>query len=327
MPDTLPSFDDLYREADRLAARVPVAVAGGADGTVLAALRQAADRAWIGPIVCGQEAEILQVAHDEHVSLAGFDLTNTDQPAQAAVAVVREGRARLLMKGQVPTPELMTAILATDTGLRTGRVICQVPLMEIAPAGRRLLLADTGVSIQPTLDQKIDILESAVELAHALGVSVPRVALLAATEKATASMPETLEAAEIARRREAGELRYGRLARLAGSRRDAYTTESKRDACTTSCLVQGPLTFDLAYAPEAGDRKRIAGPVVGRADVMIFPNLVSANLTIKAMMYTAPCRFGGVLCGAACPVVFMSRADSVETRLNSLALALRRLVF
>jgi phosphotransacetylase len=201
------------------------------------------------------------------------------------------------MKGQISTPDLMAAVLAADTGLRTGRVICQVPLVEIAPTGRRLLMADTGVSIQPTLEQKIDILRSTVAVAHALGLDEPRAALMAATEKPVASMHDTLEAAEIVRRHQAGEI--------------------------TGCLVQGPLSFDLAYAPAAGDRKGLAGPVVGEADVMIFPNLLAANLTIKAIMYTAPCRFGGVLCGAACPVVFMSRADSAETRLNSLALALK----
>lgn len=293
----LPSFDELFADADRLAANSPVAVAGAADGTVLNALRTATDRGWIEPILCSNEVETRQVSETHGVGLSGFQFVNTSQPAHAAVAAVREGRARLLMKGQIATPDLMAAVLAADTGLRTGRVICQVPLLEIVPADRRLLMADTGVCVQPTMEQKIDILRSAVEVAQALGADLPRVALLAASEKAVAAMPDTLEAAEIERCHHNGEI--------------------------TGCAVQGPLSFDLAYAAEAADRKRLAGPVVGAADVMIFPNLVAANLTIKAIMYTAPCRFGGVLCGAACPVVFMSRADSVETRLNSLALALK----
>jgi phosphate butyryltransferase len=295
----LPSFDELFADADRRTPSIPVAVAGAANETVLVALRTAADRGWVKPILCGDEAEIRRVSETHGVNLKDFHFIETTQPAQAAVAAVREGRARLLMKGQIATPDLMAAVLSTDSGLRTGRVICTVPLVEIVSAGRRMLMADTGVSIQPTMEQKIDILRSAVDVAHALGVDEPRVALMAASEKAVASMPDTLEAAEIERRHQYGEI--------------------------TGCLVQGPLSFDLAYAAEAGDRKRLAGPVVGAADVMIFPNLVSANLTIKAIMYTAPCRFGGVLCGAACPVVFMSRADSVETRLNSLSLALKLL--
>jgi phosphate butyryltransferase len=293
---SLPSFDDLYAAADQRAARTPVAVACAADRTVLEALRVASQRGWVSPIACGDEAQIRRFADDCEVELAGFEFVESAEPAEAAVAAIRSGRARLLMKGQISTPDLMRAVLA-ENGLRTGRVVCQTPLMEIVTSGRRFLLADTGITIHPTLEQRIDILRSAVAMAHMLGVDEPRVALLAATDKTVASMPDTLEAAEIVRRHESGEI--------------------------TGCRVQGPLSFDLAYAAEAGDRKQMAGPVVGSADVMIFPNLLAANLTVKAIMYTAPCRFGGVLRGTACPVVFMSRADSVETRLNSLALALK----
>jgi phosphate butyryltransferase len=293
----LPSFDSLYDDADREARRLPVAVAGPADRTVLEALAIACRRHWVMPLLCGPEPEIRRVAKEWQLDLAGFGFVDTPESAIAAVATVREGRARLLMKGQIATPELMRAVLARGAGLRSAGVVCQVPLVEILPTGRRFLLADTGISIAPTLEQRIDILRSAVDMARALGVEEPRVALMAATEKTVASMPETLEAAEIVRRHEAGEI--------------------------IGCRVQGPLSFDLAYADEAGDRKSVAGPVVGAADIMIFSNLLAANLTVKAIMYTASCRFGGVLRGTACPVVLMSRADSVETRLNSLALALK----
>ena len=138
----------------------------------------------------------------------------------------------------------------------------------------------------------------AVEVAHALGAEVPCVAVMAATETVVESMSETLDAADLQRRSQAGEF--------------------------PGCLVQGPLSFDLAYAAEAAEKKRTGGPVTGAADVLLFPNLVSANLTVKAIMYTADCRFGGILCGATVPVVFMSRADTTQTRLNSLALALKQ---
>jgi phosphotransacetylase len=220
--------------------------------------------------------------------------------AADAVAQVRSGRARLLMKGQIATPALMQAVLDARTGLRRpGRAICQVVLMEIVPARRRFLLADTGICPKPTLEQKCDILQSALEVARALGEPAARVAVLAASEKPTDALPDTHEAAEMQRRSEAGQW--------------------------PGCVVQGPLSFDLAYAPEAGQRKGVGGPVAGAADVMLFPDLTSANLTVKAIMCTADCRFGGVLRGAACPVVFMSRADSTETRLRSLALALELL--
>jgi phosphotransacetylase len=292
----LASFNCLFQNADGLAAPLPVAVAGGADRTVLEALRSACDRRWLQPILAGQEADVRRLANEGDIGLDGFTIIDTIDPAGAAVAGIRAGRAALLMKGQVATPALMQAVLHPTTGLRTGRVICQVVLMELA-SGRRLLLADTGICIQPTLEQKIDILKSAVEVAQKLGCERPRVAVMAATETVTAAMPETLEAEELQRRGQAGE--FG------------------------DCEVQGPLSFDLAYAADAADKKRIGGPVVGAADVMLFPNLLSANLTVKAIMYTSPCRFGGVLCGVRCPVVFMSRADSSATRLNSLALALK----
>lgn len=293
----LDGFDDLYRAADFAAAQIPVVAAGGADRTVLEALREACDRRWITPMVSGPEPHIRRAADDCGVALDGFAILNSDEPAWEAVAAIRSGRARLLMKGQIATPDLMRAILDSNCGLRTERVICQVPLVELRSSGRRFLMADTGICIAPTLEQRIEILTSAVGLARALGAQTARVALLSATEKVTESMPDTIESAEISRRNRAGEI--------------------------TGCMVEGPLSFDLAYAAEAGDKKQVAGSVIGQAEVLIFPNLLSANLTIKAIMYTADCRFGGVLCGAACPVAFMSRADDTSTRLNSLALALR----
>jgi phosphate butyryltransferase len=201
------------------------------------------------------------------------------------------------MKGQIPTPALLKAILDPQRGLRTGQSICQVVHMVVQPSGRAFLLADTGICIKPTLDQKKDILRSAVIVAQALGVSEPRVAALAASESVSDAMPETLDAAALEHCQQAGKL--------------------------PGCLVQGPLSFDLAYEASAGDKKRVVGPVTGAADVMLFPDLLSANLTVKAIMYTADCAFGGVLCGVACPVVFMSRADTTLTRLRSLALTLR----
>jgi phosphotransacetylase len=295
MAMSLYTFDQLCEDAGRLGGPVTVAVAGGAERTVLEALRPATDRGWVRPLVFGHEPAIRQIAAASAIDLHGFTIIDSDDPAAGAVAQVRAGQARMLMKGQVSTPGLMKAVLDPNTGLRTGRVICQVVLLEIRPSGRRLLLADTGICIRPNLEQKADILRSSVAVAHALGEDRPRVAVLAATELVTETMPETLDAAE--------------LQRLA------------RDGALAGCAVQGPLSFDLAYTVQAGSRKGIDGPVVGAADILLFPDLTSANLTVKAIMYTADCRFGGILCGASCPIVFMSRSDTAATRLNSLALA------
>jgi phosphate butyryltransferase len=295
----LMSFDELYQRADALGRPLPIAVAGGADDTVLEALRVACDRGWVVPLVVGPEADSRRLAEAADIDLHGFSFIDAEAPAAVAVSLVRDQSARLLMKGQIATPALMKAILDPALGLRTGRVICQVVLLELRAARRRFLLADTGVCIQPSLREKIDILRSTVTLAHVLGEETPRVAALAASETTTPAMPETADAAELQRLGAAGEI--------------------------SGCRVRGPLSFDVAFDPAAGVKKKVhdvEDADAGVADVLLFPNLLSGNLTVKAIMYTADCRFGGVLCGVACPVVFMSRADTAATRLNSLALAL-----
>ena len=290
------SFDELYQRADALREPLAVAVAGGAERTVLEALHTAQERGWVAPRVAGREADMRQAAAECGVSLHGFTLLDTADPAPVAVAQVRTGQARLLMKGQLATPSLMKAVLDPTRGLRTGRVICQIVLMEIRSSGRRFLLADTGICIQPTLEQLGDILRSTVSVARTLGAEEPCVAVMAASETRTATMPETMTAAELQRcRGQAGDF--------------------------PGCQVRGPLSFDLAYDAEAAIKKKLGTPGFHVADVLLFPSLLAANLTVKAIMYTADCRYGGVLCGAACPVVFMSRADTTQTRLNSLALA------
>ena len=296
---SLPGFGQLYRWADERASSVPVAVAGGADRTVLEALRVATDRGWVEPIFVGVEAEVRRLADEAGVDLDGFairDVEGAEAQAFAAAAEVRQGRARLLAKGQVATPALMHAVLDPEYGLRSGRVVCQVVLMEIVEQSKIFLMADTGICVKPKLATKLDIVRHVIEVARALGSDRPRVALMAASESVNASMPETVDASEIRRRNAGGE--------FAGA------------------SVEGPLSFDLAYSSDAGGKKRVEGDVVGRADAMVFPDLLSANLTVKAIMYTANCRFGGVLRGTRAPVAFMSRADTAATRLNSLALAL-----
>lgn len=297
---SLPSFDELFTAADALPQPVPVAAAGGDDATVIQALELARRRGWVQPILTGNRQRIAEIAAGIDVDLSTFTvLDDAADSAVVAVSQVREGRARLLMKGQIATPALMKGVLDREHGLRTGRTICQVVLMEITRDERSFLMTDTGVTVAPTIDQKVDMLRSMLEIARSLDCRVPRVAIMSATEKPTDVMPDTLDAAALTQRAASGE--FG------------------------ECIVKGPLSFDLAYARDAGHKKKIVGEVTGAADAMLFPNLLAANLTVKAIMYTADCRFGGVLAGAACPVVFMSRADTVETRLNSLAYAIHML--
>ena len=210
-----------------------------------------------------------------------------DAIAAAAVAVVRAGEAQALMKGQIDTPALMKAVLNHDSGLRTGRVVCQVVLMEIPRDRRRFLLADTGISVHPEPGRTNRHPPSRGRSCRGSVEPFPKVALMAATETVKPAMPETVEAADLVARGRRGEFGH--------------------------CVIEGPLSFDLAYAADAGHKKRIEGSVVGSADIMLFPSLLSANLTVKAIMYTADCKFGGILRGTSAPVVFMSRADTTET--------------
>ncbi|WP_417848286.1 phosphate acyltransferase [Thalassoglobus sp.] len=296
----LKSFEELYATADKLLSPIPVAAAGGADSTVIQALELARRRGWVNPILTGNLQAIRERADSLDVDISQFQLIE-EEPNSARIAVkeVKEGRAQLLMKGQISTPYLMQAILDKEHGLRSGKTIGQIVLMEIARDQRSFLMTDTGVTIDPTIDQKIELIESVVDVAQKLSCSNPRIALMSATEKVTAALPDTQVADTIVQRASQGE--FG------------------------ECIVQGPLSFDLAYAVDAGVKKGIDGDVTGAADAMIFPNLLAANLTVKGIMYTAACQFGGILCGTTSPVVFMSRADSVETRLNSLAYALHLL--
>ena len=294
------SFEELYAAADGAAACVPVAVAGGDDPTVLVALHAAAARRWVQPILAGSASATTALARQLDLSLDAFTLIDTDAPAVAAVDAVRSGRASLLMKGQIATPDLMKGVLDAERGLRTGRPIAQVVLMEIVRDGRRFLLTDTGINLVLNAAKKRSLVAELTSIGLALRTGTTsdpiRIAAMAASEKVNPAMPETLEAAELATASLAGEF--------------------------PAAVVEGPLSFDLAYAADAGEKKRIGGSVVGAAEAMLFHDLLSANLTVKAMMYTADCRFGGLLVGTTAPVVFMSRADTAATRLNSLALSL-----
>ena len=295
---SLKSFAELFEDADTLDAPVGVVAAGGADSTVIQALELARRRGWVNPILTGNPAQIKEKADALEVDLNSFTvLEDADDSAKVAVEQVRSGRANFLMKGQLPTPSLMKAILDKEHGLRTGKTIGQVVLMEIAKDQRTFLMTDTGVTVSPTIEQKQDLIEATIAIAHQLGAVTPRVAIMSATEKVNPAFPDTLEAQQLVQR--------------------------ASDGSFGDCILEGPLSFDLAYAQEAGTKKGVSGEVTGSADAMVFPDLLSANLTVKGIMYTAHCQFGGILSGTTHPVVFMSRADTVQTRLNSIAYAIQ----
>lgn len=244
----------------------------------------------IGPkllAIAGQSneelADALAQAQREGIA-SGIVFDSADQ----AVTAVRTGQADALMKGAVDTTTFLKAVLDKDNGLRSGDLLSHVTVLE--GLGRLMLLTDCGFVLNPTLDEKVKIIANAVKIANSLGIVTPKVAVLAAVEKENPKMPETVDAAALTRMN------------------------------LPDCLVQGPLAVDNAVSPEAARVKGIEGPVAGNADILLVPSVLVGNIFAKGIMYFASCRFGGVVAGASRPVMFLSRSDTAEAKLNTIAL-------
>lgn len=316
----LPGFDEVFRRAhaaaDAAQSPIRLAVVGGDDATVIPAMAEVAHLGWVRPVLYGDAAATSRLAESLDVAIEGtakpIELIDSINPAVDAVAAVRRGEVDALTKGRIATPDFMRAILDRESGLRTGTTIGQIVLMEIPKDERRFLMTDTGITIAPTLGQSADLLRSCIEVAGRLGEPHPNIAVLAATEKPTDSMPET----RLAERLRSAE---GLGTDAQPSQPNHSNQPNHSDHSDHSDRIRGPLSFDLAYSRQSAERKSIDGTGIGAADIMLFPNLLSANLTVKAMMFTAHCRFAGMLCGVTCPVAFMSRSDDVITRIRSVA--------
>lgn len=221
-----------------------------------------------------------------------------DDPAQAAreaVAAVRRGEAQLLMKGLLQTADIMKAVLSKEEGLRTGRALSHACAFEVPGWPKLVFITDVALNVAPDLARKADIIRNQVQVAQALGIARPKVAALAAVETVNPDMPAAVEARQLQELCERGEL--------------------------GDCDVQGPLALDLAVSKEAGQTKGVTGPVVGEADILLVPDLEAGNIVYKALVYFANARPAGIIMGAACPVVLLSRADSPDAKLMSIALA------
>lgn len=221
-----------------------------------------------------------------------------EDPAEAAreaVAAVRGGQAHLLMKGQLQTAIVMKAVLNRDEGLRTGRALSHACAFEIPDWPKLVFISDIALNVAPDLGRKADIIRNQVLMAHSLGIPQPKVAVLAAVETVNTDMPATVDAKRLEEMGAAGELGH--------------------------CLVQGPLALDLAVSAESGATKGVTGPVVGDADILIVPDIEAGNILYKGLVYFAKARPAGIIMGAKCPVVLLSRADSPDAKLMSIALA------
>ena len=276
-----------------------VAVAYPCDASSLGAAVQAHQAGLITPILVGPSARIQAVADAEGLSLAGIELHDTlDNPritAAKAAALCGEGKAAVLMKGSLHSDDLLGAAVSRDAGLRGSRRASHVFVMDVPGYGRPLLLTDCVVNIAPTLAEKRDIAQNAIDLARAIGIKLPHVAILSAVETVNLAMPSTLDAAALCKMAERGQITGG--------------------------VLDGPLALDNAISAESARNKGILSAVAGRPDVLLMPGLESGNVAYKLLVYLAGAQCAGLVLGMRVPIVLTSRSDSVASRIASCALA------
>jgi phosphotransacetylase len=265
----------------------------------LAGALEAAEKRLIAPILVGPAAKIESVARSAQLDLGRAEIVNTEHShasAAKAVELVRAGRAALLMKGSLHTDELLGAVVAGATGLRTGRRISHVFIMDVPTYHKLLIVTDGAINIAPNLEDKADICQNAIDLAVSLGLQTPKVAILAAVETVTSKMPATIDAAALCKMAERGQI--------------------------TNAILDGPLAFDNAISREAAEIKKIRSAVAGDADILIAPDLEAGNILAKQLSYLANADSAGIVLGARVPIILTSRADSVRSRIASCAVAM-----
>ncbi len=259
---------------------------------------EAAAEGLIQPTLIGHEGEMKALAAKIGVDISGFPILHAETEIKAAeicVAMCRSGNAQAMMKGSLHTDELMKVAMQRDTGLRTSRRITHVFVMDTPAYPRTLLITDAAINIEPELEDKIHIVQNAIDLAHALGIPVPKVALLSAVETVNPKIKSTLDAAALCKMADRGQITGG--------------------------ILDGPLAFDTAVSLKAANIKNLVSPVTGQADILVVPDLESGNMLAKQLEYLGGAQLAGIVLGARVPVILTSRADSAETRLTSCAVA------
>lgn len=252
----------------------------------------------IVPILVGPEKKIASVAEAAGVDIGPYKIVPTEHShhaAEIAVSLVRSGEAQLLMKGSLHTDELLSAVVAREAGLRTERRLSHCFVIAVPTYPRALIVTDAAINITPSLEEKRDIIQNAIELAHAIGVPNPKVAILSAVETVTLKIPSTIEAAALCKMAERGQITGG--------------------------VLDGPLAFDNAIDVQAAATKGIRSPVAGKADILVVPDLEAGNILAKQLTFMANAEAAGIVLGARVPIVLTSRADSARTRLASCAIA------
>jgi phosphate acetyltransferase len=276
---------------------LPTAVAHPCDHDSLSAVIEAARLGLIAPILVAPRAKLESVAREGNLDLGDLpvvDVPHSHAAAEVAVQLVHEGKAEALMKGSLHTDELMGAVVAR-TGLRTERRVSHCFIMDVPGREDALIITDAAVNISPTLDEKRDIVQNAIDLAHALRFPAARVAILSAMETVNSKVPSTLDAAALCKMADRHQITGG--------------------------ILDGPLALDNAISPEAALIKGISSPVAGHANVLVVPDLEAGNLLAKSLSFLAGADAAGIVLGAKVPIILTSRADSVITRLASCAVA------
>lgn len=265
----------------------------------LAGAVQAAQAGIIDPILVGPEDKIRKIAEDAHINISKFTIFHTPHShaaAAAAVQMAREGKVEALMKGKIHTDELLEAVLDKEKGLRTGRRVSHVFVLDVPNYPKPLFLTDAAVNINPNMMEKKDIIQNAVDLFHALGLGTPKVAILAAVETVNENMPATLDATALCKMAERGQI--------------------------TGAILDGPLAFDNAISKESAVIKGITSEVAGEADILVVPDIESGNMLYKELRYFSGVQGAGIVLGAKVPIILTSRASEADDRVVSCALAL-----
>lgn len=259
---------------------------------------EAANAGLIQPTLIGNEREIKALAAKLGLDISAFPIVHAENERQAAelsVAMCRQGGAQALMKGSLHTDDLLKPAMKSETGLRTSRRISHVFIMDTPAYARTLLITDAAINIEPELEDKVHIIQNAIDLAHALGIPEPKVALLSAVETVNPKIKSTLDAAALCKMADRGQITGG--------------------------ILDGPLAFDTAVSAKAAAIKKLESPVAGQADILVVPDLESGNMLAKQLEYLGGAQMAGVVLGARVPTILTSRADSAETRLTSCAVA------
>ncbi|WP_432377715.1 phosphate acetyltransferase [Duganella sp. P38] len=292
-----PHYDRLIAAA-RHAGPATVAVAHPCDRSALEGALDAARMGLIKPILVGPVERIRQEADAARLDISALPIVDTEHShasAARAVQLVHEGAATALMKGSLHTDELMGAVVATATGLRTSRRLSHCFVMDVPERAEPLIITDAAVNIVPTLADKVDIVQNAIDLAHVLRFNPVKVAILAAVETVSAKMPSTIDAAALCKMADRGQI--------------------------TGALLDGPLAMDNAIDPQAAAIKHLVSPVAGQANVLLAPDLEAGNMLAKSLSFMAGASAAGIVLGARVPVILTSRADTVQARLASCAVA------